>query len=304
MNVRYFSEFMALAKYLNFSLAAETSFITQPVLSRHISALEDELGVKLFIRNKHSVKITDEGRIFLRSATKIIEEYDHLHSQLNVIKSGFTGSLSVGIYQHAIEKYLRPMLGEFERTYPLISLEIFALDPSRLNEALMNDKVDLGIMIRSDDSVSCMLEYHNIGREPIVVAMNKSNPLAGKSRLSLLDLKYEYFVYSTNSNHEDAMKNGILSMCQKHGFEPKKYIKTNSLETLLLAIQNKNMVSLLAQHVKDIKVSNVAFIDLLDDDFSLNVCAAHKKENCNATIPIFIKCCKEAALADGACAVL
>ncbi len=61
MRISYLKEFIILSKCLNYSLAAKHLNITQPGLSRHIAALEDEIGVKLFSRDTHKVTLTRSG---------------------------------------------------------------------------------------------------------------------------------------------------------------------------------------------------------------------------------------------------
>lgn len=65
--------FLAVAQYLNFSKAAESVSITQPAVSHQIGSLEDELGVKLFVRTSKSVSLTREGIMFISDAEQILK---------------------------------------------------------------------------------------------------------------------------------------------------------------------------------------------------------------------------------------
>ena len=66
MNTDRLYEFLTLAQTLNYSKAVETLFISQSVLSKHIKDLEKELDVELFIRNTHSVTLTNAGQILVK----------------------------------------------------------------------------------------------------------------------------------------------------------------------------------------------------------------------------------------------
>ena len=68
LKIKYLEEFVVLANCLNFSQTAQQLYMTQPVLSRHISALEQELGVKLFRRTTQSVALTQAGEVFFGGA--------------------------------------------------------------------------------------------------------------------------------------------------------------------------------------------------------------------------------------------
>jgi DNA-binding transcriptional LysR family regulator len=64
MRLNLLYEFVILSKYLNYSKAAEHLYLTQPVLSRHISELESRVGAQLLVRNTRNVQLTEMGRIF------------------------------------------------------------------------------------------------------------------------------------------------------------------------------------------------------------------------------------------------
>ena len=73
MNISQVLDVLAVAKYQNFSRAAEQLRITQPAVSHQINTLEDELGVKLFHRTSKSVRLTQEGFLFLQYAGEILK---------------------------------------------------------------------------------------------------------------------------------------------------------------------------------------------------------------------------------------
>lgn len=79
MNISYFAEFVALSESLNFSATASQLSISQPALSNHIQALEEELGVKLFERTRRSVALTKEGRLLLADARNLLDQYADMH---------------------------------------------------------------------------------------------------------------------------------------------------------------------------------------------------------------------------------
>ena len=114
MNTTQLECFMEVANFLNFSRAAEHLRITQPAVSHQITALEDELGVKLFQRTSKSVRLTKEGYLFTQYAGEILKEMhgafvktygtDYLDngsyefvSIPAVIRSRCTGKLCLGI---------------------------------------------------------------------------------------------------------------------------------------------------------------------------------------------------------------
>ena len=76
MNIEHLREFEYLAENLSFRDTARHFFVSPSVISRHISAMEDKLGTKLFVRSKQSVAITDAGTVFLDRSKAILSEYN------------------------------------------------------------------------------------------------------------------------------------------------------------------------------------------------------------------------------------
>ena len=77
---------LAAAELQSFTRAGEVLSLTQPAVSHHISQLEREFGVKLFIRSKNGLTLTEEGKVVLRYAAKISGLYDSLHAELDNFK--------------------------------------------------------------------------------------------------------------------------------------------------------------------------------------------------------------------------
>ena len=65
MRIDTLYEFLLLTSNLNFTETAKSFFVSQSVLSNHISGLEKELGIRLFVRDRHSVRLTEAGSLFL-----------------------------------------------------------------------------------------------------------------------------------------------------------------------------------------------------------------------------------------------
>ena len=125
MKIEYLRETIILAEYLNFTMAAEHLFITQPVLSRHIDALETEIGVKIFRRSTHSVRLTEAGTYFLERIQSILAEYDGLLQDVSYKDPGYDTELRIGIPYYRSNYYLGQVPRLFAAAYPRIKLSFF-----------------------------------------------------------------------------------------------------------------------------------------------------------------------------------
>jgi len=102
MQLQLFYEYVELSKCLNFSKAAANLSLTQPVLSRHISELEKQLGAQLLVRDTRNVQLTEMGRIFAEGSRLMIERYEETLERIQSATTGIIGTLSIGYLHYAV----------------------------------------------------------------------------------------------------------------------------------------------------------------------------------------------------------
>ncbi|MEQ9126078.1 MAG: LysR family transcriptional regulator, partial [Alphaproteobacteria bacterium] len=108
--MRHVEAFLALARTLHFSRAANALHVSQPSLSRTITALESEIGAPLFVRTTRHVALTDVGRAFLGSAPQILDARQRSVDGARRAAAGETGRLTVGYMDFAINGPLPALL--------------------------------------------------------------------------------------------------------------------------------------------------------------------------------------------------
>lgn len=109
---------MAVADFLNFSRAAEHLRLTQPAVSHQVRTLEDELGVALFRRTSKSVRLTQEGQLFLQYAGEILRTARISVTQVRQCRTSRPQKLGVGCRSAADLRLLRPALERLRREEP------------------------------------------------------------------------------------------------------------------------------------------------------------------------------------------
>lgn len=286
MRIRYFEEFIVLSKHLNYSLASEELHMTQPGLSRHISAIEDEIGIKLFTRDTHSVKLTEKGKQFLKGIRKIVADYDLLCEQIT--KTGLK-FLSIGVPYFGVSEYLSRIITDFEAAYPDMKLDYLMAYPDEIVDGLFSKKVDVAIFPHLDFKHSDRLTFHDAFKEPLILLLNRNHPLAGKKSLHIRDLKDERFI-SIKGNYGSAMFEYEYNFCRKSGFEPNILMATDTVEAAVLKMKSDTGVMLLPRHIKEANISrNIKAVDIADNDCYFNVSLVHHQENQNPTVQKFIE---------------
>ncbi|MDE7169739.1 MAG: LysR family transcriptional regulator, partial [Mucispirillum sp.] len=93
MNLKVLRYFLEIAKTENISKAADNLYITQPALSRHIMELENELGVKLFTRDKRRLQLTEEGALLVKRSEEILSLVNKTAEEFSSSKDIISGSV-------------------------------------------------------------------------------------------------------------------------------------------------------------------------------------------------------------------
>lgn len=287
-SIERFREFLVLAEHLNYSAAAETLFITQSALSRHIVSLENELGSRLFDRDTQSVALTPTGELFQKRISALVEKYDDICSEMRTLRSGYINRLRISCPYYAIHDYLGPMPEIFECACPDVKLEYHVGDPNEAMQNLLDDKADLAIIPKYQVPRSGELISHFAFTEPLGVLLPQKHPLAAKSEISLCDLKNETF-FSVGNNYFNASWRHVASLCKTAGFTPSDPALFNQMEALIIAIRRGDGVAVIGHHMRNQESDLVAYRPLSDADCLRQVCIWHKKDKPNPTIDKFIR---------------
>src|ERR1700748_535608 len=106
MELRHLLYFKTVAEHLHFRNAAASLFISQPPLSRQIKELEEELGVKLFLRNNKRVALTDAGKYFAASVDVLFAQLEESKTMARQIHVADSGELKIGYISSLYQPHL------------------------------------------------------------------------------------------------------------------------------------------------------------------------------------------------------
>ena len=182
MDLRHLRVFAAVADSRSFSKAARQLHIAQPPLSRHIRQLEDEIGVRLFVRTTTGVQLTREGTVLLEKARTVLAEAGGFLELAGRAKTGLTTTVKVGMARGLADVVNAVRVHLLGRS-PDVSLEGLDMDSSRQYEALRQRTLDIGVLRHVDDQpgVDCEMLFD----ERFVVVMSDHHPLARRRSLRL-----------------------------------------------------------------------------------------------------------------------
>lgn len=289
MTLNQMKYFIAVARCLNFTEAAKSLFITQPALSRQISAMEEELGTELFVRDKKKLKLTPGGLILYNGLPELLKSYDSLVDEAKTANQGYEGQLRLGILDvYDISGKPSAVLRKFQETYPQIQLSMARLSLGTLPDEIYKGNLDIILTYAFSLFDKPDLITVDIQKYDSCLMINKNHPLAQKENLSFEDLKNEHFVQLAEKSSAEGFEY-IQNLLAKGGIT--SHIKlVDKLEDTLLWVETGNYVTItsnktIEKNNPNVVIRDIDFAEAKDHD----VTVAWRKNNYNPAIALFME---------------
>lgn len=280
--------FLSVAEHLNFTEAANHLFIAQSSLSRNISNLETELGMRLFIRTKKFVRLTPSGVVLYKEFSKLMQLGKTAIEKARNAELGESGTLRLGVIEtQRSENFLPKTLHKLRQKHPNIRIDTISGTFKELRDSLLDGKIDIALTLDFDlidypaDEIVSQVFFHTTPK--CVIA--KSHPLAKESVIRLEALRTEPMI-AISPEYSKGAYNNIIQFCEQYGFSPAEIIYTNSTQNTLLKVEAGLGFSVLDENC--ISDSNTAVCSIpFHKTIPLSLVAVWKKENLNPVIPLF-----------------
>lgn len=244
MNIVQMKYFITVAQCLNISKAADQLYITQPSLSRQITAIESELNLHLLIRDSRSVRLTPAGAALLEEFQEIYNNYNLAITKAQNIQQGLSGQLNIGILDGAYVGDLFPeTLRYFNEFYPEMKINLKNSSFKGLTEGLYDGKLDLAMTLYFDIKSRLNLKYMIMEKNNDYIVVISSHRLADEKKVSLSDFKDETFIMTSTDDSEESSKL-IIAECVRLGFYPKVNFVPN-IQTVMLLVESGVGVAIL-----------------------------------------------------------
>lgn len=186
MRLRNLATFIKVARLGSFHAASQQLHASQPAISARIIALEEELGVKLFSRDKSGTRITAWGNQLLPYAEKLLAISQEMKAQITQ-DSPQKGTLRIGIADTLAHLWLSSLLKHWQEQYPLISFELTSDVTPTLIRQLQNHQIDFALMV-AEQSIPQSLVIDPLCSYPQCWVANAEHLLAGKAICTVEDL--------------------------------------------------------------------------------------------------------------------
>jgi DNA-binding transcriptional LysR family regulator len=290
VELRHLRYFVAVAEERHFRRAAERLHISQPPLSQQIRALEAELGVTLFDRNRRRVELTAAGEALLAEARTVLAAADHAVEHTRRVARGEAGALSVAFVGSAMYGPLPEVLRAFRTARPSVELRLRELSTAEALEALAEGRVDVGVLRPAQ--VEAGIAIAVVSREQVVAALPEGHRLAGRPRVALTDLAGEAFVLL--ARREAPLLHGTLvaAMAAQHA-EPGEVQEVAEIRTVLGLISAGLGVSLVPETVAAGERAGVVFRPLAGRAPSVDLALAWRSDDASPALTAFLDLARE-----------
>lgn len=225
MEIRVLRYFLTVVQEGGINRAADVLHITQPTLSRQLSQLEEEVGVKLFHRGARKITLTNEGILLRRRAEEILTLVDRTERELVEQEELVEGRIVIGCGELAAVQVLSEIIESFHKKYPLVSYDIFTASADLVKEQMEKGLIDIGMLLEPVDMEKFDF-IRMMGKERWVVLMRPDDPLADKEAVSAKDLGNLPLILPRRTNVQNELSNWLGD-----SFQSTKVLFTSNLST-------------------------------------------------------------------------
>lgn len=209
MNLHHLRYFVTLAHMEHYTKAAKQLSITQPSLSHAISALEEELNVRLFEKDGRNVVLTKWGSVFLKDVEEILAHLDSSVANLKMTGTG-NGTIDIGCVRTLGSSYVPALMSAFKEanTDKNIHFRLHGVGglSAEIIEGLKNRQFDVAFCSKYRDDP--MIDFVRIASQELVMAVPLSHPLASQDTVRLQDtLKNPQILFDRRSGLRDIIDN-------------------------------------------------------------------------------------------------
>ncbi|ANC90553.1 LysR family transcriptional regulator [Azospirillum humicireducens] len=267
MDFRQISCFVAVAEELHFGRAAARLNLSQPPLSQQIKGLEDRLRVRLFERNRRSVRLTPAGEAFLPYAHQVLNAAAAGADAARRVAGGEIGELRIGYSASALySDEVLATIARYRRRYPAVEIRLVENTTRTCTREVEAGRVDLAIVRGPLPETAEGWPADRrivVSCERLLVALPADHALAGRDRLALAELGDERFVIMARQLGT-ALNDLLDRLFAAAGLRPRIALETAEMASLLGLVGAGAGIAIVPEAVTGHRSGHVAFRPLTD----------------------------------------
>lgn len=273
MDIRQLKYFMTIAQEGQVTRAAKLLNMEQPPLSRQLKQMEEELGVKLFERNRMRLKLTDAGKLLRQKAELLLHQFDETLKEVKEVEGGLRGVLSIGSVVSCIS-LLPKQIEQFRELYPQVTFKISEGDHSYLGEQLEKRALEL-IVARLPFEAQMDPQQYSIlplPSDPFVVVIPSSWATYFREESIYMKELASFPLLTLKTDSTTRMHKQVVNECRRHGFEPNFICECSSVAIIMSLVAGGIGAVVFPKSVMSSFPSTVVkMLDIEDADFQSEV---------------------------------
>ena len=288
MELRHLRYFVAVAEELHFTRAALRLNIAQPPLSQQIRALEDELGVQLFVRTRRSVALTDAGRALLERSREMLAAARALPQELQRVARGEVGLLRIGFSSTLpLTKVLRDVVADHRRSHPDVALNLREMHSRLQFDSLLRGELDVGL-VRYNEGTPEGIRLQLLRSDPLRLVVPSGHRFARRKSVAIAECRDEAFIGFPG---DAGTGTGPLlkRLAAQAGFEPRIAQEAREATTQIGLVAAGLGIAVLPAPLEAVRMAGVHYVALEGEGALLVMSVATRSEEASERVLSFVR---------------
>lgn len=276
----------------SFSRAAAALRVKQSTLSRRVMHLEHRLGIKLFERTTRGAEVTENGKVFIEQARRIVTDVDNLQTTARAVSYGEQGRLAVGYSSSLMAGHLKHAFTDYLIRYPDVQFDGVEAGPDKLLHGLQSRTIDVAVAPSGLDEAG--IRSRPLWSERLMAVLLGEHRLSENERIYWSDLRREVFVVPS-WGLGPILGNLLSARLTEQGCRPNIIYQDTSLESVLSMITAKRFVSIATEASQGVIWPDLQFRELYDlnGPTRLEFALYWREDNENPALQRFFKLIEE-----------
>lgn len=281
MKIEHIKEFLVLAEELNFTAAAKRLYLAQPALSKHLAALEEELGVRLVERSTHMVALTEAGSAAAQHFGKVIDAYDDAIRAVRLRADGYSRQIRLGFLLHALDDSLYTAAERIAQLAGSCKVDVMFREADELIDALVRDELDACLMMDFHFPGDDAMTFDAVGLQSRSVLVLEDDPLAQYTTLHYSDLVDRTFVFPLGEDDSSAR---LSARFKAHDLPEPPVVFSTQKSTQVFTMREVGGIAVVSTEMFIRVPKGVRMIPLDEPDAMTQVCWVYRTENADLVL--------------------
>ena len=291
-DLRQLVTFAEIARTGSFRQAAKTLHVAQPALSRQIKRLEAALGVPLFDRQPHRLRLTLEGRELAARLPDLFSKIDLLTEGIGSARTGGFGHLRVGDAGVLTTEILAPALREVRKKWPDLRVSFVQNTSEGFFKDLVDDTIDCAFPARPPKNIE--LASHKLSSLEIGLVLPPGHRLEALPEIPYEKLRNEAWIFPPREANS-VLYDELLSCCHRAGFSPNVIAEMTQRPRVISQVACGIGVATLVETLKHLCIGGTTYHRLLRPTPTLDLYLVYRKSDSSGFLKSFVTICRELA---------